>query len=83
MKCPYCHFEDTQVTDLSNELEWAVLLYCDAVATRRLWNDRSLFTQWQTRSNNTDITPAQLANRLNGLEAQWERKERQLHVLRA
>lgn len=75
--------DDTQVTDLTDELEWAVLLYCDAVATRRLWNDRSLFSQWQTRSNNTDITPAQLANRMNIAEQAWLRKERQLHVLRA
>lgn len=75
--------EDTQVTDLTDELEWAVMLYCDAVSTRRLWNDRSLFSQWQIRSNNTDITPAQLANRMNMAEAAWARKERQLHVLRA
>jgi len=75
--------EDTQVTDLSDELEWAVLLYCDMLGTRRLWNDRSLFTQWQTRSNNTDVTPAQLAGRLNAAEQAWLRKERQLHVLRA
>jgi len=75
--------DDTQVTDLSNELEWAVLLYCDLIGTRRLWNDRALFSQWQTRSNNTDVTPAALAGRLNGLEQAWLRKERQLHVLRA
>lgn len=74
--------DEEQVTDLTAELEWAVMVYCDLLGYRRLMADRNLFTQWQTRANNTDISPAGLMNMMNLAENSWQRKARQLAVLR-
>jgi hypothetical protein len=55
---------------------------CAIEGLRRLISNRTLFAQWQTRSNNTDVTPAALANDLNIALADWARKYRQIFVLR-
>lgn len=73
---------DSQVTDLSDELEYAVRIYCRLEALERLVADRDQFTQWQTRSNNTDISPAGLMNQLSLAREEWRRRSRQLSLLR-
>ncbi len=73
---------DEDVSALSAELESAALDYCRMQAYDLLTGDRSLFDQWQTRSNNTDISPAALLNMLMRTEESWRRKEHALTVLR-
>jgi hypothetical protein len=67
---------------VSHELETAMRSYCRVEALRRLIVERDLFTQWQTRSNNTDVSPAALMNGLAQAEESWRRTERRLTVLR-
>ncbi len=62
--------------------EEALVSYCHLEALKSLAADRELFKQWQTRSNNSDITPAGLYNAMNIAEAQWQRKRRQIWVQR-
>jgi hypothetical protein len=70
------------VVGLSNEREWALRAYCRVEALRRLVSERDLFSQWQIRSNNTDVSPAALMNALSLAEADWNRRSRQIAVLR-
>lgn len=73
---------DAQVTDLTTELEHAVRTFARLEALQRLILDRDLFTQWQTASNNTDVSAAALMNSYAGLNEQWRRTKRELTVLR-
>lgn len=72
----------TQVTDLSFELEQAVMEYVHVQALERLTFERDLFTQWQTRSGNTDISPAGLMSALTQARDAWRRTRRDILVLR-
>lgn len=74
---------DDDVSELSVEIEQAARDYCRVKALERLVADRSLFSQWQTRSNNTDISPAQLINDLSLAQESWRRKSRALYIPRA
>jgi hypothetical protein len=74
--------DDADVVPFSSSIEEAVVLVCQIEALRRLINNRALFTQWQTRSNNTDVTPAALMNDLNIAQEEWRRKARAITVLR-
>ena len=67
---------------LSNEKEWALRVYCRIQAMERLLSSRELFSQWQIRSNNTDVTPAALMNDLSLAQADWRRLSRSMTVLR-
>lgn len=73
---------ETQVTDLSFELEQAVMSYVRVEALSRLVFERDLFTQWQTRSGNTDVSPAALMNSLSLAREDWRRTSRAIMVLR-
>jgi hypothetical protein len=70
------------VVGLSNEREWALRAYCRVEALQRLVSERDLFSQWQIRSNNTDVSPAALMNALSLAQADWNRRSRQITVLR-
>ena len=74
--------DDTQVTDLTNELEEAVLLFVRIEGLSALVMDRDLFTQWQTRSGNTDASPASIMNAQSLAQEEWRRRVRSLQVLR-
>jgi len=67
---------------VTNELEWAMRVYCRVEALKRLNMDRDLYTQWQTHSGNTDISPAGLLNALSLAQDEWRRLERKLFILR-
>ena len=71
-----------QTTDLSFEGEEAVLSYVKVEALSRLVLERDLYTQWQTRQGNTDVSPAALMNALSLAREDWRRKARSLLVLR-
>lgn len=72
----------TDNSNMTPELESAVRLYATILATRMLITERDLFTQWQTRANATDVTPAALMNGLNLLRDEWRRQSRAIAVLR-
>lgn len=72
----------SQVTDLTDELEFAVRQYAHMAGLHRLVMDRDLFTQWQTAANNTDASPASIMNAYAVLADQWRRTKRELAILR-
>ena len=73
---------DSNTLTVSNELEQAMRVYCRIEALQRLLLERDLFSQWQSQSGNTDVTPASLMNGLSLAQADWRRRERQLFVPR-
>jgi hypothetical protein len=73
---------DEDIVPCSSELEAAMRVYIQVEALRRLSMERDLFSQWQTRSGNTDVTPAALMNALNIAHEEWRRLSRAITVLR-
>lgn len=73
---------DSQMTDLTGELEEAVIVYCRLEGLTALGMSRDLFSQWQTRSGNTDVSPASLMNAQSVAAEEWRRKMRSVQVLR-
>lgn len=71
---------DADVVPVSAELELAVRKYCRIEALRKLTSSRVLFKQWQTRSNNTDVTLAMLNSDLQVAEDEWRKLSRELKV---
>lgn len=81
--CPYVPLSaDADVVPVSNEKEWALRQYVRVLALQRLANDRVLFTQWQTRSGNTDMSFAGLLSDRNSAMEDWRRMKREITVLR-
>lgn len=73
---------DSQTTDLTDELEFAVRVYARVKSLESLVQQRDLFTQWQTRANASDVSPAALMNGLAQAQEQWRRLARTITVLR-
>lgn len=71
---------DADVIPLSAELEQALRTFCRVEGLRRLIGSRVLFKQWQTRSNNTDVTMGQLNSDLQVADEEWRRLARSLKV---
>lgn len=71
--------DDVDTFDGSDELKWALVTYSQIVALRRLVAERELFTQWQTRSGNTDITPAGLMGDYTRMRDEWRTMKRDLY----
>lgn len=72
---------DADVVPVSAELELAIRTFTRVEGLRRLTSSRVLFKQWQTRSNNTDVTLGQLNSDLSVAENEWRRLSRALKVL--
>lgn len=73
---------DDDAVPFNPELVEIVVLICVVESLRRLINDRVLFKQWQTRTNNTSTTQAGLMTDLNIAMEELRRKERAVTVLR-
>jgi hypothetical protein len=73
---------DEDVLPFGKEREEALILYCHIEALRKLTSNRTLFTQWQTRSNNTDVSLAGLMNDLSMAQEEWRRKSKAIFVIR-
>lgn len=71
---------DADVVPVSAELELAIRTFCTVEGLRRLTGSRVLFKQWQTRSNNTDVTLGSLNSDLQVAEDNWRRLARSLKV---
>lgn len=74
---------DSDVAAISNEQKWALVAYARIEALERLNSDRDLFTQWQTRAGNSDVSPAGLMGMLNSSRDEWRRRSRALMRLRS
>lgn len=72
--------DDSDVVPVSAELELALRTFCRVEGLRRLTQSRVLFKQWQTRSNNTDVTLGMLNSDLQVAEEAWRRLARALKV---
>lgn len=71
---------DADVVPVSAELELALRTFCRVEAMRKLIGSRTLFKQWQTKSNNTDVTMGSLNSDLQAAEEHWRRVSRALKV---
>lgn len=60
--------------------EEALVVAANVGVLRRLTSNRALFTQWQTRSNNTDVSMASLMNDLESAKDEWRRLAREMRV---
>ena len=75
--------DDDAVIGVSRDQEQAVIIYAQVEGLSMLLNNRNLFTQWQTRSGNTDMSPAALMNERNIARQAWREKSRLITRLRA
>ena len=73
---------DEDVIPVSGEREQAIRDYVRVLSLSRLVNERDLFTQWQTRAGNSDVSPASLLSALNSAMADWKARARAITVLR-
>lgn len=73
---------DGIIVPLSSALTAALVAYARKEGMERLNMSRELFTQWQTQSNNSDVSPAALMNALTLARDEWRRLSRKLVVLR-
>lgn len=74
---------DDDVLPLSQEAEQAVVKFARVEGLELLLANRDLFTQWQTRSGNSDISPAGLQNQLSMARADWRQYSRAISRLRS
>jgi hypothetical protein len=74
---------DDDIIPLSQAAEQAVVKYARVEGLELLQADRDLFTQWQARSGNSDISPAGLMNQLSQARADWDKYAKRILVLRS
>lgn len=74
---------DDDVIPLSAANEQAVIKYAKVEGLDMLNTDRDLFTQWQTRSGNSDVSPAGLMNQLSLARQDWRQYSRAISRLRS
>jgi hypothetical protein len=72
----------TSVTDVDASGLWAVRVFAQTEAFAGLLNDRAAFQQWQSNSNNTDVTALGLAQLYGQAQARWDRERRRLRRIR-
>ena len=71
---------DTDLIGLSPIMEKALVASCRVAGLDQLDMDRDLFTQWQTRTNNSDVSPAALHQSLTIARDEWRRMKARLAV---
>ena len=62
--------------------EVALRQYAKWKGLEALQGDRSLFQQWQTAANNTDVSPTQLTNMEGSAEAEWNRTRHRIVLIK-
>lgn len=72
----------TSTTDLDTSGTWAVRVFCQVECFAQLIADRAKFKQWQTDSNNTDVTALGLAQIYSGATSRWAREVQRLRKMR-
>jgi hypothetical protein len=61
-----------QAAEFDAEDEACVRRYARFAGFKALANDRSLFQQWQTMANNSDVSPTQLMGMVSTAEGEWD-----------
>jgi len=74
--------EDSDQLPFPHSYEEALVVGANVGILRRLTSNRALFTAWQTRSNNTDVSMASLMNDLEAAKDEWRRLQRAIQVAR-
>jgi hypothetical protein len=74
---------DDEVLPVSQEVEQAIIKFARVEGLEILQANRDMFTQWQTRSGNSDISPAGLMSQLSQARADWRQYSRAIQRLRA
>lgn len=74
--------DDADVIAISKDVEQAAIWFIRLEAIDLLLASRDLFTQWQVRSGNTDLSPAGLMNQRSIAEQAWARRSRSIQRLR-
>lgn len=74
---------DNDVIGVSNEVAQAMLWHCRYEALEMLTASRDLYSQWQTRSGNTDTSLAGLNQQKSFAEQTWVRRSRAITRLRS
>lgn len=69
-------------TELDSEAETACRWFAAYRGFMSLMSDRSLYGQWQSQSNNTDVSMTQLMTLVTTASQQWERHKAGLKTLR-
>ncbi len=72
----------SSTTDLDASGVWAVRVFVQAEAFGRLIADRAKFQQWQSSSNNTDVTALGLAQLAAGARQRWREERNRLRRMR-
>jgi len=74
--------DDADVAEIDLEGETLIRAYAQFAVFERLISSRSLFQQWQTNSNNTDVSPTQLWNFANLYASVWRDMRMRMKRLR-
>ena len=74
---------DDDIISMTIQAEQAVVKYARVEGLEMLLSNRDLFTQWQTRSGNSDISPAGLMNQLSMARADWRSYSTRIARLRS
>jgi hypothetical protein len=73
---------DIDVLDAHMEGEQIIRAYAKNTIFQRLATDRALFGQWQTQSNNSDVSATQLLGMSQVFGQRWRELERKARMLR-
>lgn len=73
---------DEDVVPVSQAAEQGVVKYARVEGLELLLADRDLFSQWQARSGNSDITVAGLMNQLASARQDWDKYSKRILQLR-
>lgn len=74
---------DPDILDLEDPTDYLCLVKeCRALGFQSLNNDRALYQQWLASTNNTDVSPTQLAGMLNSAQGDVDRARKRSAILR-
>jgi hypothetical protein len=74
--------DDAEVLDGNLTAEYVVRAYCAFTAFQRLIASRSLFQQWQTQANNSDVSATQLLGMASVYSREWRELRMRVRRLR-
>lgn len=79
---PYAIVSGSTELPMSTELEYAVRTYAKLKALESMLQQRNLFTQWQSTSQNTEVTSASLIQQISQARVAWLQQATKITILR-
>lgn len=76
------YFDDDFPSFIDHLDEDGVRAYARYIGAEMLLHDRLLFGQWQTQSNNSDVSPTQMLQTVGTFQSAWETTRNRLRRLR-